>query len=139
VTLTTLIDVRPGPSREGEVVVDLTGNPKNGADVADAPDVVRLLASRLVVGLEDRPFRPTADQLASVWGGDLVLGETRERRARIAASRYALLFTRHVLQDVTLDGAVGAYVRIWLCARAAFIESVASEDPEPVGDGEVSG
>ena len=112
-TLTTLVDVRAGPSGGGKPVVDLRGARTNGAGVADAPDVAHLLASRLVAGLDDRPFRPTADQLARVWGGDLVRGERRENRARIAAGRYAALFTDHVVQDVAVAGGPGAYARIW--------------------------
>ncbi len=137
-TLTTRVDVRAGPSGGGKPVVDLRGARTNGAGVADAPDVAHLLASRLVAGLDDRPFRPTADQLARVWGGDLVRGERRENRARIAAGRYAALFADHVVQDVAVDEGPGAYALIWLCARSAFIASMSSEDPESRSDGEVS-
>jgi hypothetical protein len=136
--LTTLVDVRPGLGGDGGPVVALRGAPTNGAGVADAPDVAHLLANRLVAGLDDRPFRPTADQLARVWGGELVRGERRENRARIAAGRYAALLTDHVVQDVAVEGGPGAYALIWLCARRAFIASMSSEDLEAPGNGEVS-
>jgi hypothetical protein len=131
-TLTTFVGVRPGPGGDRDPGVDI-----HGAH-ADAPDVAHLLASRLVAGLDDRPFRPTADQLARVWGGDLVRGERRENRARIAAGRYAALFTDHVVQDVAVDGGPGAYALIWVCARSAFIGNMSSKDPESQSDGEVS-
>lgn len=92
----------------------------------------RLLADRLIAGLDNRPFCPTPDQLALVWGGDLVRGETRASRARIAGGRYAALLADYVVGDVTVDAAPGAYVRIWLCARLAFIASTTSE---PAGSG----
>ncbi len=106
-----------------------------GGDVADLTNATRLLANRLIVGLDDQPFRPTADQLAWVWGGDLVQGETRASRARIAAGRYAALLADHVIGDVTVEGAPGAYARIWLCARSAFIGSTGSRPSEPPSDG----
>jgi hypothetical protein len=87
----------------------------------------RRLANELVGGLDARPFRPTADQLAWVWGGDLARGEARADRARVAAGRYAALFADHLVQDVTIDAAPAAYARIWLCARAAFTDDYASE------------
>ena len=134
-SLTTLVDNRPGPSGHRCPVVDRSGPPKKSADGADASDVVQPLASRLVAGLDNRPFYPTPDQLAWVWGGDLVPGETRHNRAPIAAARYAGLFTNHVVPDVTLDGAAGAYARIWLCARLAFTEIMVSESAELVAHG----
>lgn len=102
------------------------------------PDVSRLLASRLIAGLDTRPFSPTADQLASIWGGELVRGESQASRARIAAGRYAALLTDHVVHDVAIDGAPGAYARIWLCARLAFIESLTSPPSGRLIGGEVS-
>jgi len=135
-TVTTLVDVRPGPSGDGEAAVEITPTPSHGEDLGDPPDIVWVLASRLVAGLDERPFHPTAKQLAWVWGGELVLGEAMASRARIAAGRYAGLFTNHVVPDVALDGAPGAYARIWLCARLAFMESVAAGDsgsPRPGG------
>jgi hypothetical protein len=137
-TVTTLVDVRPGPSGDGEAAVEITPTPSQGEDLGAPSDIVWALASRLVAGLDDRPFHPTAEQLAWVWGGELVLGEAMESRARIAAGRYAGLFTNHVVPDVALDGAPGAYARIWLCARLAFMESVAAGDSGSPGPGDVS-
>lgn len=96
-------------------------------DVQGLTSASRLLADRLVAGLDDRPFRPTADQLAWVWGGELVRGEARASRVSIAAGRYAALLADHVVEDVTAEGAPGAYARIWRCARSAFIESTIAE------------
>lgn len=110
-------------------------------DIGDAPglpDFSRLLANRLVATLEARPFRPTAAQLEWVWGGDLVRGEAPATRARIAACRYAGLFTDHVVQDLAAEGAPGAYATIWLCARSAFIASVTSGAAERPPDGDVA-
>jgi hypothetical protein len=59
-----------------------------------------------------------------VAGGDLDEGEARARRLPMAAARYAALFADHVAQDVGAEGGPSAYVRIWLCARRAFIESM---------------
>jgi hypothetical protein len=130
---------RPGNSgnpreRHGaEALVDRAAT-SHGGEAGDMPDAGRWLADRLIAGLDKRPFRPTADQLAWVWGGDLVRGEAPGSRARIAAGRYAALLTDHVVQDITIEGAPGAYARIWLCTRHAFIESVASEPFEPPSD-----
>ena len=100
-------------------------------------DVSRLLADEWIGGLDPRPFRPTAGQLASDWGGELTRGETQEQRVRVAAGRYAALFTDHVVEDVTIDGGPGAYVRIWQCARQAFIQSMTSEHGGPAAPGDV--
>ena len=110
-------------------------DPSDGGDVGDPATASRLLADRLIAGLDDRPFRPTPDQLAWVWGGDLVRGETRASRARIAGGRYAALLTDHVFGDVSVQAAPGAYVRIWLCGRRAFIESTTSLPSESGSDG----
>lgn len=88
--------------------------------------ISRALAGRLVSTLDDRPFAPTARQLHSVAGGDLIPGQEAGPLARIAAGRYAGLVADHVVEDVTADGAAGAYVRIWLCARQAFLRSLDS-------------
>ena len=106
----------------------------DGGDPGDLTNASRLLADRLIARLDDRPFRPTADQLALVWGGDLVRSETRASRARIAAGRYAALLTDHAIGDVTVEGAPGAYARIWLCARLAFIKSTTSEPAKARSD-----
>jgi hypothetical protein len=111
-----------------------TSDEEDNRDLAGA---TRLLADRLLAGLDDRPFRPTADELALVWGGALVKGEKRASRARIAAGRYAALLTNHVIGDVTVEGGRGAYVRIWLCARLAFIKSATPEPSEGPSDGPV--
>ena len=103
-------------------------------DVATAS---RVLADRQVAGLDGRPFRPTPDQLAWVWGGDLARGETRASRTRIAAGRYAALLADHAIGDLTVEGAPGAYGRIWRCARLAFIQSTTPEPSEPPADGAV--
>lgn len=110
-------------------------DPWGGGHVGDLANASRLLADRLIAGLDDRPFCPTPDQLAWVWGGDLVRGETRAARARIAGGRYAALLTDHVFGDVRNEAAPGAYVRIWLCARLAFIESTTSEPSGSASDG----
>lgn len=68
------------------------------------------------------PFHPTVEQLAWAWGGELARGEARASRVRIASGRYAALLADHVAENVMMDGAPGAYARIWLCARHAFIE-----------------
>jgi hypothetical protein len=117
------------------IIGDLSRVPA-GPDVASPPDVSRLLASRLMSALDDRPFRPTTAQLAWVWGGDLVPGEARASRARIASARYASLFAEHVVRDMTIEGAPGAYARIWLCARLAFVSTLPSE-AQPSAGGEV--
>lgn len=140
--------IRGRPTPDVERSVDLAPASTPAEDVSDPPDIVRLLANRLVAALDGRPFRPTVDELAWVWGGELGPSETRRSRARIAAYRYAELFAAHVIQDVTVEGGAGAYMRIWQCARRAFIESAASEDPDPPrgwstdptqrGDGELS-
>ena len=86
-------------------------------------DASRALAMRWVATLDERPFRPSLEQLARVNGGDLVVGEARDRRMRLAADRYAGLFADHVAQDVEVEAGPGAYALVWACARLAFIES----------------
>ena len=110
-------------------------DPWGGGHVGDLANASRLLADRLIAGLDDRPFGPTPDQLAWVWGGELVRGETRASRARIAAGRYAALLADHVIGDVSIEAAAGAYARIWLCARLAFIQSTTSERSDSASDG----
>jgi hypothetical protein len=127
-------EVRPDESRGVATLVERAAT-SDARDNGDLANTSRLLADRLIAGLDARSFRPTADQLATVWGGDLVRGETRASRARIAAGRYAALFTDHVIGDVTVDGGAGAYVRIWLCARLAFIESATPDPSEALSDG----
>jgi hypothetical protein len=105
--------------------------PSIGNEGVDDADVIRRLADRFIAGLGKRPFRPTPMELARVWGGELVRGETRDSRARIAGGRYASLFADHAVQDVSGDGAPGAYARIWLCARLAFIESMGTGSSSP--------
>jgi hypothetical protein len=129
-------EVRPDESRGVATLVE-RAETSDARDSGDLANTTRLLADRLIAGLDDRPFRPTAHELALVWGGDLVRGESRASRARIAAGRYAALFTDHVIGDVTVDGGAGAYVRIWLCARLAFIESATPEPSEARSDGPV--
>ncbi len=122
------------PERPGVATMVDRADTSHGGDIGNLPDAGRRLASRLITGLSDRPFRPNPDQLAWVWGGDLARGEERASRARIAAGRYATLFTQHVIEDVTIEGAPGAYARIWLCTRLAFIESMSSQPSEPPSD-----
>ena len=129
-------NVRVDELRGVATLVGRTGT-SDGVDIADLTDATRLLADRLIAGLDDRPFRPTADQLALVWGGNLVRGETRASRARIAAGRYAALLTDHVIGDITVEEGAGAYVRIWLCARLAFIEGATPDPSEAPSDGPV--
>jgi hypothetical protein len=90
----------------------------------------RALADRLVATLGDRPFRPTSRQLTAIGGGFLVPGDEPGPMARAVAGRYAGLLTRHLVQDVTIDGAPEAYARIWLCARRAFLRSLEQGDAE---------
>lgn len=113
------------------------GGPVASAASAQADRTIsRTLAARWIATLDERPFRPTPEQLVQVDGGDLVDGEARDRRRPIAAARYAALFTDHVAQDMAAEGAPGAYVRIWLCAQRAFIEDMdtgTSADPSDAG------
>ena len=103
------------------------GGPDASAASAQADRTIsRTLAARWIATLDGRPFRPTPEQLAQVDGGDLADGEARDRRRPIAAARYASLFTDLVAQDMAAEGAPGAYVRIWLCARRAFIEDMST-------------
>ena len=120
-----------GP-HEGRGVVPIAGraDTRDRGDSGDPTNASRLLADQLIAGLDNRPFCPTADQLARVWGGDLVAGETRASRARIAAGRYAALFTDHVIGDISVEAAPGAYAWFWLCARLAFIQSTTFEPSE---------
>ncbi len=94
-----------------------------GQGTAAGSETSRALADRLVSTLGDRPFAPSADQLAWVGGGDPLPGQENGPLARVAAGRYAGLFADHLVRDVTVDGAPGAYVRIWLCARRAFLRA----------------
>lgn len=89
----------------------------------------RTLADRLIATLDDRPFVPSASQLAWVDGGDLGFGADASPRIAEAAGRYADLLVHHVIGDVSVDGAPGAYFRIWQCARQAFLESLAGHAP----------
>lgn len=107
-------------------------------DAGDPISTSRPLAERLIAGLADRPFRPTTDQLARAWGGDLVRGETRASRVRIAAGRYAALLADHVIEDMSVEGAPAASARIWLCARSAFITSGTAESSGAPDDPAVS-
>jgi hypothetical protein len=92
-----------------------------------AAAVSHALADRWVADLDGRPFRPTPDQLVWVAGHDLDEHADRDRRVPVAASRFASLFADHVTGDLTVRGGPGAYVRIWLCARRAFIDSLAGQ------------
>jgi hypothetical protein len=57
----------------------------------------------------------------------------------MAAARYAALFADHVAQDMAAEGGPGAYVRIWLCARRAFIDSMSAGSPaDPLEPGAAS-
>jgi hypothetical protein len=133
-----LVDTRGPRTRDRYAGTDPTAGSTSGDGDTDPTNLVRLLADRLVAGLDHRPFRPTDDQLAWVWGGQLGPGETPHSRAKIAGCRYAELFASHVVQDVTVQGAVGAYTRIWLCARRSFIKSMESGEPDQPGDAELS-
>jgi hypothetical protein len=108
-----------------------THRPDAGA-VARVPvdDVSRSLAIEWLTFLTDRPFKPSAQQLGWVDGGDLVAGEARSRRMRVAAARFAGLFADHVAQDMAVECGPGAYALVWQCARQAFIKSMA-KDPRP--------
>ena len=125
----TSVPTPPGASRAAmsRHGAQTRGGPDASAASAQADRTIsRTLAARWIATLDERPFRPTPQQLALVDGGDLVAGEARDRRRPIAAARYASLFTDHVVQDMAAEGAPGAYVRIWLCARRAFIEDMST-------------
>jgi hypothetical protein len=124
-------DTVHGTHARAHPLIQEAGTVRKCSVPGDSPDVSRALASELIAELGQRPFHPTTEQLAWVWGGELVLGEATASRARIAACRYAALFAGHVVRDVATDGAPGAYARIWLCARLAFIESMTSEASQP--------
>jgi hypothetical protein len=112
--------------------------PSGPSAAAGRPVTPRSVADGWVAALDQRPFHPTPEQLAWVAGGDLVEGEASDRRRPIAAARYAALFADHVAQDLTADEGAGAYVRIWLCARRAFIDSMSpagSDAPSEPGVG----
>lgn len=123
--------------RDQATLAERTGASGSG-DSGDPISASRLLAERLIAGLADRPFRPTTDQLARAWGGDLARGETRASRVRIAAGRYAALLADHVIEDMSVEGAPAAYARIWLCARSAFITSGTAESSGAPDDPAVS-
>jgi hypothetical protein len=125
------------PHRDPGATVDHLAGSRAGGEIADQPDSGWLLASRLIAGLDKRPLLLTDEQLESIWGDALVPGETPASRARIAAGRYASVFTHHVVPDVSLDAAPSAYARIWLCARLAFIESATSEPSDRLTRGEI--
>lgn len=92
--------------------------------ITAASRVAHALADRLVATLDDRPFAPTAQQLATIGGGELVPGAEPGPFAQVVADRYAGLLANHLVQDVRADGAPAAYARIWLCARRAFLQSL---------------
>ena len=94
---------------------------------APVPDVGRSLAIDWLRALKDRPFRPSPQELDWVAGEDLVDGEARSRRVRVAASRFAGLFADHVVQDTSIAGGPGAYAWVWQSARRAFVEVVAAD------------
>jgi hypothetical protein len=73
-------NVRPDDSRGVATRVERT-DASGAGDIGNRANAIRLLADRLIAGLDDRPFRPTPDQLALIWGGDLVRGR-QERRGR---------------------------------------------------------
>jgi hypothetical protein len=106
-----------------------------GASASAPADISRSLAIEWLATLEARPFRPSAQQLDWVDGGDIVIGEARPRRMRVAATRFAGLFADHVAQNMTVAGGPGAYALVWQCARWAFVESLAADfirrDVEP--------
>lgn len=96
----------------------------------------RALAGRLVATLDDRPFVPTAVQLAWIEGGELIPGQEDGALARIVAGRFAIVFANHVIGDVAAKDAPGAYIRIVECARQAFLQSLPrpalrADVPEP--------
>ena len=105
---------------------------------ADDRSTGRALAARWIATLDERPFRPTPERLAWVAGGDLDEGEARARRLPMAAARYAALFAGHVAQNMDAQGGPDAYVRIWLCARRAFIDSLSAGTPADLSDAGVA-
>ena len=100
--------------------------------VAGSADGTRELANRLVAGLASRPFQPTGAELVGLMGSALDGRPGDESSARSAAAGYAFLFADHVVQDVTAPQAAGAYVRLWLCARQAFLDRRADDSQRPV-------
>lgn len=129
-----LAERAPGPP-VGEPDVDrvaATDGPRDDRSTS------RAVAARWIATLDERPFRPTPERLAWVAGGDLVEGEARARRLPMAAARYAALFADHVAQDMAAEGGPGAYVRIWLCARRAFIDSLGTGTPANRSDAGVA-
>ena len=127
---------RPRTARRGAVTgscadrvqAHRTRRPDAGATAPAPADASRSLAIEWLAALDARPFMPSAQQLDWVEGGDIVVGEARPRRMRVAATRFAGLFAEHVAQDMTVAGGPGAYALVWQCARGAFLESLA----EPV-------
>lgn len=112
-------------------IFEANGAPPPGPGVfARGPDASHRLAVAWLTTLEDRPFKLSTQRLEWV-GGDLVLGEARPRRMRIAAGRFAGLFADHVAQDMGAEGAPGAYALVWQCARSAFIESMRTTQAAP--------
>ena len=103
--------------------------PDPGPPALDPANVSRSLAIEWLTTLADRPFRPSAVQLGWVDAGDLVAGEARPRRMRVAAARFAGLFADHVAGDMAVEGGPGAYALVWQCAREAFITSVTAGTP----------
>jgi hypothetical protein len=126
---------RSGASTRGPRATGLAGDqppaePSRRPDPigsAPVPDVGRLLAIDWLRALKDRPFRPSPQELDWVAGEDLVDGEARSRRVRVAASRFAGLFADHVAQDMSIEGGPGAYAWVWQSARQAFVEVVAAD------------
>jgi hypothetical protein len=96
------------------------------ADGARSADVAAALAGCLVATLADRPFVLTDAQLRAIGANDLAPGEEAGPYAHVVAGRYASLVADHVAlgADMGANGAPGAYVRIWACARAAFLTSL---------------
>ena len=97
--------------------------------VSAAGDGVRALTNRLVAGLASRPFRPSTAEIAAVMGSGIEGSRTDGPWASAAAGRYAFLFADHLVRDVTAPRAAGAYARLWLCARRAFLDRRA-DDPQ---------
>jgi hypothetical protein len=97
------------------------------APAGDGHEETNDLATRLVGDLAARPFRPTAAQLEAIGAGALIPGDENGPYARYVADRYASLLTDHVFEGRSIRGAEAAYLRVWQCARDAFVRSLVAD------------
>jgi hypothetical protein len=88
----------------------------------------RQLANRLVATLGERPFAPSAAQLAWVGADELVQGDAPGALARVVGGRYAGLLADHLFEGPASGEVAAAYFRIWLCARQAFLRNLETSE-----------